>query len=185
MSHWLTPMNTCIRDLNFVDCIIDRQQYIVESMCIIDVCDINDISRVEWMYMIHTIYLECLKCTKPAAFHCYILPVTPLKGIWIISPGAYVPMMTSSNGNAVRVTGPCAGNSPATGEFPSQRPVTRSFQVIRGFDLRLNKRLSKQSWFDTSSPSLWRYGNALNYNMSYIYTMIMVACFERYICNVL
>ena len=29
----------------------------------------------------------------------------------------------------------CAGNSPVTGEFPSQRPVTRSFDVF--FDLRL------------------------------------------------
>ena len=38
----------------------------------------------------------------------------------------------------------CAGNSPVTGELPSQRPVTRSFDVF--FDLRVNKRLSKQSW---------------------------------------
>ena len=38
-------------------------------------------------------------------------------------------MMTSSNGSIFRVTGPCAGNSPVTGEFPSQRPVTRSFDV--------------------------------------------------------
>ena len=38
----------------------------------------------------------------------------------------------------------CAGNSPVPGEFPAQRPVTRSFDVF--FDLRLNKRLSKQSW---------------------------------------
>ena len=37
----------------------------------------------------------------------------------------------------------CAGNSPVTGEFPAQRPVTRSFDVF--CDLRLNKRLSKQS----------------------------------------
>ena len=37
----------------------------------------------------------------------------------------------------------CAGNSPATGEFPTQRPVTRSFDVF--FDLRLNTQLSKQS----------------------------------------
>ena len=37
----------------------------------------------------------------------------------------------------------CAGNSPGTGEFPAQRPVTRSFDVF--FDLHLNKRLSKQS----------------------------------------
>ena len=54
----------------------------------------------------------------------------------------------------------CAGNSPASGEFPAQRPVTRSFDVF--FDLRLNKRLSKQSWgwwFETPSCLLWRHGN--------------------------
>ena len=33
----------------------------------------------------------------------------------------------------------CAGNSPVTGEFPSQRPVARSFDVF--FDLRLNKTI--------------------------------------------
>ena len=37
----------------------------------------------------------------------------------------------------------CVGNSPVTGEFSPQRPVTRSFDVF--FDLRLNKRLSKHS----------------------------------------
>ena len=35
-----------------------------------------------------------------------------------------------------------AGNSLVTCEFPSQRPVTRSFYVF--FDQRQNKRLSKQ-----------------------------------------
>ena len=52
----------------------------------------------------------------------------------------------------------CAGNKPITGEFPAQRPVTRSFDVI--FDPGLNKRLSKQSWgwwFETPSRSLWRH----------------------------
>ena len=56
----------------------------------------------------------------------------------------------------------CAGNSPVTGEFPSQRPVTRWFDVL--FDLRMNKRLSKQSWgwwFETQSWSLWRHCNDL------------------------
>ena len=33
----------------------------------------------------------------------------------------------------------CVENSPVIGEFPTQRPVTRSFDVF--FDLRLNKRL--------------------------------------------
>ena len=54
----------------------------------------------------------------------------------------------------------CAGNSPVTGEFPAQRPVTRSFDVF--FDLRQNERLSKQSWgwrFETPSRPLWRHGD--------------------------
>ena len=37
----------------------------------------------------------------------------------------------------------CAGNSPVTGEFPAQRPATWSFDIFS--NLRLNKRLSKQS----------------------------------------
>ena len=52
-------------------------------------------------------------------------------------------MMTSSNGNIFRVTGPLRGEFTGPGEFPAQRPVTRSFDVF--FDLRLNKRLSKQA----------------------------------------
>ena len=54
----------------------------------------------------------------------------------------------------------CAGNSPFSGEFPAQRPVTRSFGDF--FDLRSNKRLSKQLWgwwFETHSPPLWRHSN--------------------------
>ena len=54
----------------------------------------------------------------------------------------------------------CEGNSPVTGEFPSRRPVTRSFHVF--FDLYLNKRLSKQSgrrWFETPSRPLWHHCN--------------------------
>ena len=50
----------------------------------------------------------------------------------------------------------CVWNSQVTGEFPSQRPVTRSFDVF--FDLRLNKPLGKQSWgwwFGVPSRSLW------------------------------
>ena len=89
-------------------------------------------------------------------------------------------MVTSSNGNISALLALCEGNSPVPGEFPSQRPVTRSFNVfcdlrlkqhnnwvnngdagdlrrhrahygvivmcIVSFDLRLNKRLGKQSW---------------------------------------
>ena len=54
----------------------------------------------------------------------------------------------------------CAGNSPATGEFPSHRPVTQSFDG--SFSCALNKRLYNQSWdwwFETPSRSLWRHCN--------------------------
>ena len=54
-----------------------------------------------------------------------------------------------------------AGNSPVTGEFPAQRPMTRSFDIF--FNLRVNKRLSKQWWcwwYETSAHPLWRHRNA-------------------------
>ena len=54
----------------------------------------------------------------------------------------------------------CAGNSPVTGEFPSERPVTQSFDIF--FDLCLNKQLSKQSWgwwFEMPSHPLWCHCN--------------------------
>ena len=54
----------------------------------------------------------------------------------------------------------CAENSPVPGEFPAQRPVTRSFDVL--FDPHPNKRLGKQSWgwwSETPSSSLWRHRN--------------------------
>ena len=82
------------------------------------------------------------------------------KGEKLSSSGLVMYMMTSSNGNIFRVTDPLCPNSPVTGEFPSQRPVTRSFDVF--VDLRLKKRLSKQSWgwwFETPSRSLWRHCN--------------------------
>ena len=54
----------------------------------------------------------------------------------------------------------CTGNSPITGEFPTQRPVMQSFDVF--FDLGLNKQLSKQSWgwrFEMPASSLWHHCN--------------------------
>ena len=51
-------------------------------------------------------------------------------------------MMTSSNVKFSALLAICAGNSPVTGEFPSQSPVTQSFDVF--FDPHLDKRLSKQ-----------------------------------------
>ena len=40
----------------------------------------------------------------------------------------------------------CVGNSPAIGEFPSQRSVTRSFDVL--FDLRMKKTIETPMAWD-------------------------------------
>ena len=67
-------------------------------------------------------------------------------------------MMTSSSGNIFRVTDHLFGEFTGPRWIPRKRPVTRSFDVF--FDLRLNKRSSKQSWgwwFATLSRPLWRH----------------------------
>ena len=43
----------------------------------------------------------------------------------------------------------CAGNSPVTGEFPSQRPVTRSFDV---FFLSVPEQTVEQT---IETPVIW------------------------------
>ena len=73
----------------------------------------------------------------------------------------WVFMVMSPNGNIFRVTGHLCG------EFTGHRwiPRTKAYDVELWcfFDLRLNKRLSKQSWgswFETPSRTLWRHCNA-------------------------
>ena len=59
----------------------------------------------------------------------------------------------------------CAGNSPVTGEFPAQRPLTRSFDV--SLICVWIKWLSKQSWgwcIQTLSRPLWRHRNEKIYS---------------------
>ena len=71
----------------------------------------------------------------------------------------------------------CAGNSPVPSEFPAQRPVARSFDLF--FDLRLNKRWSKQSWgwwFETLSCPLWRHCNGMQ--IYKFYRKLMAAILE-------
>ena len=105
-----------------------------------------------------------------------VLPIEiwPVEGLfcyicYIDQQSMVLTMMTSSNGNTFRVTGHLCGNSLTTGEFPALRPVTRSFNVF--FDLRLNKRLSKQSWgwwFETPSrPFCCKYNFIKNRHLCY------------------
>ena len=83
-------------------------------------------------------------------FSCLNAQVLPILRIAVMVDNSSLPvcylfvtMMASSNGNIFCVTGHLCGNSPVPGEFPTQRPVTRSFDVF--FDLRPNKRLSNQT----------------------------------------
>ena len=85
------------------------------------------------------------------------VPKSPIKNIAAL---VQIITMTSSNGNIFRVTGFLCGEFAGPGEIPTHRPMTRSFDVF--FDLRLNKRLSKQPWgwwFATPSWPLWRQCN--------------------------
>ena len=77
-----------------------------------------------------------------------------------------------------------ARNSPVTGEFPAQRPVTWNFDVF--FDLRLNKRLSKQLWgwwFETPSCSLrchcneshWEYMERVMHMIWFLFCFMVVS----------
>ena len=74
----------------------------------------------------------------------------------------------------------CAGNSPVTGEFPSQRPVTRIFFFMFSLICALNKWLSKQSrgwWFETPLRSLWRHC----YNMGEEVRRVNFMVYNRYL----
>ena len=105
-----------------------------------------------------------------ARFYCNVslrshfqLSVMPMIHWPILVMGNFT--MTSSNGNIFSVTGPLCGEF-TPGELPSQRAVTRSFDIF--IDLRLKKRLCKQSrrrWVETPSRSLWRHFNVICCNL--------------------
>ena len=68
----------------------------------------------------------------------------------------------------------CVVNSPVTGEFPAQRPLTRSLNGV--FDLCQNEQLSKQSWgwwFETPSRLLLRQSNIVVLLYLYSYGDVM------------
>ena len=89
-------------------------------------------------------YLICSTVGVPLRYHEYddVIKWKHFPRYWPFVRGIHrSPVKSPHKGQWRGVLALCEGNSPVPGEIPSQRPVTRSFDVF--FDLRLNKRLSK------------------------------------------
>ena len=92
-------------------------------------------------------------------------------------------MMTSPDESIFRVTGPLLGESTGNRWISSQRPVTRSCDIF--YDLRLNKRLSKQSRrrrFETQSRWLRRHWN-VHLHMHEAAILKYLLFFINYMCR--
>ena len=91
-----------------------------------------------------------------------VSPVSKKRSWWMSlnTPHKSNDMMTSSNGNIFRVTGHLCGKF--TGPRWISHTKASDAELWCFFDLRLNKRLSKQPWgwwFETPAWSLWRHRN--------------------------
>ena len=140
---WSEPVSTQI-----------HRSHIASLLCLNNVMDTGPHNRylscISWLYQ-----CDCIS-TNSFVIVRYYYVMRSLVGQG--SPFSLLPpvpghvMMTSSNGNIFRVTGPLCGEITCHRWIPLTKPVTRRFDVL--FDLRLNKRLSKQSrgwWLETPS----------------------------------
>ena len=145
----------------------------------------------------HTVYI-----IQRSHINYFSVGCTRRSLVWYITsrqPLIFVPWWRHQMESFPALLALCAVNSPVPGEFPSQRPVTRSFKVF--FDLCLNKRLGKQPWgwwFETPPYPWIRHSNVrltqhittavthrsvllrdtlfLSYNVLYMHTEELTAC---------
>ena len=93
-------------------------------------------------------------------YHWVLQTLLPLSGTRHVSQRIYVICSTwwrHQMGTFSALLALCVGNSTVTGEFPTQRPVTRSFDV--SFDLRLNKHFSHEIWSICASIERWHHND--------------------------
>ena len=93
--------------------------------------------------------------------YLYLLKIWGVQGI--LNPSLYLLGISLTMSKLLPPQNEC-NKKPIIGEFPSQRPVTRSFGIF--FDLRPNKRLSKESWgwwSETPSRPLCRHCNKITH----------------------
>ena len=126
------------------------------KMIIVDspIIDTDDIVSIENYYPISSMLKSFLRFIRTKMDDWVIPPSSSLSSLVYRVKSWWRHQMET----IFRVTGPLCGEFTGHGEFPSQRPVKRSFDVF--FDMCFNKRLSKQSWgwsFETPSRPLWRH----------------------------
>ena len=103
---------------------------------ILDKPDVWNLSCIPMSVRFLTLHRR--RCREKKNMRMFLLRLVSLRlYYWFLLDICGQLMMTSSNAKHFP-------RSPVTGEVPSQRPVIRGFDIF--FDLRLNKRLSKQSW---------------------------------------
>ena len=97
-------------------------------------------------------------------------------------------IMTSWNVNIFHVTGPLCGDFTGDQWLPLTKTGNAEFDVF--FDLRLNKRLSKQSWdwwFEMPSCPLWRHcngkGRQLIFNKNHTSQKLVPVPFTKMKCR--
>ena len=83
---------------------------------------LSEPKRVSWLTQICVTLLTYICVTRSQYVSLGLSELTQLR--------VCVLMMTSSNGNIFRVTGPLCGEFTGPGEFPARRPVTRMFSLI-------------------------------------------------------
>ena len=90
--------------------------------------------------------------------------------------------MTSSNGDIFHVTGPLCGEFTGPSEFPTQRPVTRSFDVF--FNLRLTKctSLIPEPTCYWMSIFTWSKFVEINVHWSVYFTQISIDLRQMLVC---
>ena len=142
LFHWLTKLFTYI---SHKDETLDELKTSLENLC-------QQMIQLSEFFQYSSVLILKRKCLVRASRVRSGESGTPSTIIYTrwssrrYELGCHIPvcMMTSSNGDIFRIAGPLCGELTGPGEFPAQRPVTRSFDVF--FDLRPNKRVEGRSW---------------------------------------
>ena len=128
-------------------------------------CMLDTLAPVQSKFYSHLVVFKCIfrirPRKKPWTHFWWFLCISLITGKqwcmhWLgVGRHCLKPMMTSLNGNIFALLTLCKGNSLVTGEFPSKRPVTWSFDVLSSAP----EKTPRRRWYETPSRSLRPYCN--------------------------